>query len=398
MRHSRAPGADRRAERNHPRNGRRAGVRAATLLAVLSLPSACVDLTPPQAVVDYRDGHGGVHASGGVLTPGTGGVVSSGGSIVTSGGSTGSGGTSSAAGSGGTAVDVPQQSGGASGGNTGVDAGTGGVLSTGGVLRTGGAGGSSGGKGGTIPATGGAISSGGIVASGGTVASGGVVASGGTLTSTGGKVGSGGSTGTGGIPVYACGASAVAPANGIITDFKDWNATTSKWGSGTLTGTVYAYNSSNATMTAKVEGTTPGLHLAGSVPGGAYAGGGLTFYTCLSLASFTKVSFDIYGSAANCTIELQLQTFEQRPVEQVPAGGCKNDGGTNCFKFPAKAQIVALSGTVAAPGTTVTATLSSFSNWSAAAATQFVAMQWQFLNSGGTCAANATFTNIKFLP
>ena len=182
----------------------------------------------------------------------------------------------------------------------------------------------------------------------------------------------------------------------MITDFTDWNATTAHWGTGALTGNIYQYGSSATTMNAaKVEGTPPGLHLSGSIPSG-YGGGGLTFFSCVTVASFTKVSFEIYGSATNCAIELQLQTYDQRPAEQTPPGGCKSDGGTSCFKFPVKSQVVSLSGTVAAPGTAVSVTLSGMTNWSTSAAGQIVGMQWQFTSSGGTCAANATITNIKF--
>jgi hypothetical protein len=188
------------------------------------------------------------------------------------------------------------------------------------------------------------------------------------------------------------------PPNGAITDLTDWNATTARWGTGALTGDVYQYGAAGAAMAAKVEGSPAGLHLSGSVPSGGYGGGGLTFFSCLTSASFTKISFDVYGSAAGCSIELQLQTYDQRPVDQTPPGACKSDGGSSCFKFPAKSQIVNLSSAVAAPGTTVSATLSTFTNWSATAAGQIVGMQWQFLSSSGTCTPNATFTNIKFLP
>lgn len=248
-----------------------------------------------------------------------------------------------------------------------------------------------------IPAAGGTLGSGGLVASGGVVSSGGKPGTDAPVAS-GGAPGSGGASGTGGAVTFNC-ANAVVPANGTITDFTDWNATTATWGTGALTGNVYQYGSTGATMSAaKVEGTPAGLHISGSIPGGNYGGGGLTFFSCVSVASFTRVSFTVYGSASSCSIELQLQTYDQRPMEQVPPGACKSDGGSSCFKFPAKSQVVSLSTAVAAPGTTVTATLSSFTNWSTSAAGQIVGMQWQFTPSGGTCTPNATFTNIKFLP
>ena len=149
-----------------------------------------------------------------------------------------------------------------------------------------------------------------------------------------------------------------------------------------------------------MEGSPPGLHIAGSVTYGnnGYAGGGLKFFSCVTLASFTRLSFDIYGSAAGCTIEVQLQTFDQRPVEQNPPGACKDDGGSSCFNFPARSNVVNASSLMASPGTTVSTWLSTFSNWSTATAGQVVAIQWQFTTSGGTCRPDATVTNVKFLP
>jgi hypothetical protein len=209
----------------------------------------------------------------------------------------------------------------------------------------------------------------------------------------GGVTGNGGASGTGGVAAYNC-ASAVVPVSGYVTNFTDWNATTSRWGTGTLIGTIFNYASTSpaATMTAKVEGTTPGLHLVGSVSSTGFAGGGLTFLSCVTTASFTKISFDVYGTSA-CPIELQLQTFDQRPNNQTPPGGCDSSG--TCFKFPAKSQVVSLSTAVAAPGTAVSVPLSTsgFTNWTAAVGTQVVGLQWQFT---GTCSIDATFTNIKF--
>jgi hypothetical protein len=118
----------------------------------------------------------------------------------------------------------------------------------------------------------------------------------------------------------------------------------------------------------------------------------LTFLSCVTTASFTKISFNVYGTSA-CSIELQLQTFDQRPNNQTPPGGCDPSG--TCFTFPAKSQVVSLSTSVAAPGTAVSVPLSTsgFTHWTAAVGTQVVGLQWQFT---GTCSIDATFTNIKF--
>ena len=399
----------------------------------LVLGAACVDLTAPPEVVKYRNGEisgtgGDVGATGGVGEGGSansGGSLGSGGGVI--GGSTGAGGVSGGGGAGGVGGSSAQADASVVVGldaddisdvalGTGGSAGTGGGLAQDGATSTGGAAGTGGkkvdasaGTGGAspdAPGTGGVIGTGGKAGTGGVIGTGGVVGTGGTVMGTGGRIGSGGVAGTGGATAtggstgYNC-ASAIVPASGVVTDFTDWNATTARWGTGALIGTIYQYAGSSSTMnTAKVEGTPKGLHLTGTVPASGYGGGGLTFLSCVSVASFTKVQFDVYGSAANCAIELQLQTFDQRPNDQSPPGGCvKASDGSGCFAFPVMKQVVDLSTAVASPGKTVTTTLSSFSNWSAAAAGQIVGLQWQFTHgSGGDCAVGTTFTNIKFVP
>jgi len=325
------------------------------------------------------------------------------------------------------------------GGATSIDGG--GIIASGGTLGRGATGGIA-----TLPDSGGVADVGIVVANGGAIgadspivspdAPGGADTAGGALDvplGSGGTLGSGGSTGqdsaagsdggtgtggskmdaspgrdgasydgsvgTGGTPAYNC-ANAIVPVSGVVTDFSDWNATTARWGSGTLTGSIYGYADPKATTSpAKVEGTPKGLHLAGTVPLQSYSGGGLTFFACVNAASFSKIQFDVYGSGSHCEIELQLQTFAQRPVDQSPPGSCKADGGAGCFAFPALQNIVDLSTAVAAPGKTVSANLASFTNWSTAAAGQIVGMQWQFLRSGNSdCVIDATFANIKFVP
>ena len=346
---------------------------------------ACVSLDKPKQVAACSASMNCINATGG--------------SSFQSGGS-GSGGTVTSSGG----VTVPSTGGNPAGGETG---GTTTPLT-----------------GGSMIVSGGTIASGGIVSSGGTKpdasvdvgaggdgsATGGVVLNTGGVTGTGGatkdagmdvtvpdvSTNTGGITSTGGVPTYKC-SSPVVPADGLVTDFTKWNATTSTWTSGSLTGDVYPYKGTNATTTVKVEGTPAGLHITGSIPSNTYGGAGLTIYSCLTLASFTKISFDVYGIATGCAIELQLQTYDQRPADLVPPGTCKNDGGT-CYNFPKKSQVVSLTNTVAAPGNTVSTTLSTMTNWTAAAETQIVGIQWQFTSSGGTCTPNATFTNIKFVP
>jgi hypothetical protein len=403
------PPRSRGIERLQSRGESTSARRALMLLSGFTLGLACVDLTPPPNLVKYRSGgfsstggdigtSGGTGGGGNVSTGGslgTGGAV--GGGAIGSGGVTGGGGMTGAGGitalpdahevagrDGGTNPDVALGSGGA--------VGTGGSVGRGGATDAGGATGTGGKKMDASPGTGGSTPD-------AATATGGVVGTGGKTVVTGGTTGTGGAAGAGGTTGYKC-ANAIVPTSGVVTNFSDWNATTGNWGSGALTGNVYQYAGTGATMnTAKVEGTPKGLHLTGTVPSGYYAGGGLTFLSCVTVSSFTKVQFDVYGSSPSCAIELQLQTFDQRPVEQTPPGGCKADGGAGCFAFPVMRQVVDLSTAVAAPGRTVSATLASLTNWSTTAAGQIVGIQWQFTHSsGGACAVDATFTNIKFVP
>jgi len=351
--------------------------------------------------------------AGGTTEPVTGGATGSGGGsahdasiadVSVTGGSTGPAADSGTLGVGGAHDSGARGTGGAAsldaGDSLDVPLDTDGKVSSGGVL----------GSGGTAH-TGGIVGNGGATATGGTVGSGGVTDTGGTLasggtTGTGGVAGSGGVTGTGGSSsvVLNC-AAAVVPANGgtngLVTDFSDWNSTSGTWGSSTgLNGAVYKYAGPSSSMNAPtVEGTPKGLHLAGTVAKTDYAGGGLGFSVCATVASFTRIQFDVYGSAAGCAIELQLQTFDQRPSDQIPAGGCNNTGSSACFNFPVLKQIVD-STTLNSTPQTVTKPLASFTNWSAANAAQVVGLQWQFTNtaSGTGCTPNATFTNVKFLP
>ena len=405
--------------------------RALLLLAPLTLGLACVDLTPPKELVAYLAGDAaavsgtggdpGIGLGGASGAAGAGGGVGAGGITGVGGGSVvGGSGTGGAPGTGGaihpdaaggtagadagTTRDTPIGSGGTSGsdGSTDTDSpiGPGGITGTGGTVQedapngTGGKVGTGGAGPDVPPGTGGKVGTGGIVGTGGKVGTGGAGTGGagtGGAPGTGGA-GTGGAPGTGGATGYTC-ASPIVPASGYVTNFTDWNSTTARWGTGTLIGTIAAYASTNpaATMTATVAGTPPGLHLAGSVTSTGYAGGILTFLSCVTTASFTKVLFDVYGSAAGCTIDLQLETFDQRPSNQSPPGGC--DPAGTCYTFPHKSAVVD-STTLTTTPKTVTTTLNTMTNWTAAEGAQIVGVRWQF--TGSNCTLGATFTNIKF--
>ena len=384
------------------------------------MAGSCVDLTPPPEVVSYRNGKGGATGA----APGTGGEVAAVGGTGPAGQGGAAGITQPPQGTGGMGNDAGPRD--VALGNGGVGAGgatvgddtadTGGTSGAGGTepdAPTGGGGEAidapvgAGGVGSTDgPGKGGQTGSGGASSTAGITGAGGITGKGGTTTGSGGTtIGSGGTTtGSGGATTGSGGSTAVptaynctsplVPQNGVVTDSTDWNSTTNRWGSGsTLIGDIFYYSGGGASITGKVGGSPIGLNLSGSVPtNGGYGGGGLNFFSCVTTASFTKISFDVSGSASNCNIELQLQTYDQRPMEQAPPGACKGDAGANsCYKFPAKSQVVT------APATNVSVTLSGITNWTAAAGAQIVGVQWQFTTSGSnTCTPNVTFTNVKF--
>jgi hypothetical protein len=182
----------------------------------------------------------------------------------------------------------------------------------------------------------------------------------------------------------------------MVTDFSDFNSTTGKWGNTSgLYGSGFAYAGTDATMTAAMSATN--FHITGTLPSGAYAGAGLSFYTCADVSTFGSISFTVAGSAPGCDLELQVQTFNRVPTTNTPPGGCV----TGCYGFPSKGKVA----TPSATSTVVTTALSSLSNWTAADANQVVGIQFQFtvpqVADGGTatsCAVDVTIDDVKFVP
>ena len=194
-------------------------------------------------------------------------------------------------------------------------------------------------------------------------------------------------------PALAC-AGALIPTNGNITDFSDYNTTTGKWGNlSGFYGAVFSYGA----LKEAVDTTNKNLHLTGTLASGEYGGGGLSFNVCADVTTFNSISFTLAGSAPGCDLELQIQTFDQVPKTNTPAGGCD----TNCYGFPSKGKVAVPSATP----TVVTTLLSDVNKWSATNAAQVVGIQFQFtvpqVADGGTaisCAVDVTIDDVKFLP
>ena len=185
-----------------------------------------------------------------------------------------------------------------------------------------------------------------------------------------------------------------------VTDFTDYSTTTGKWGNTTgLYGPIYSYQGPDSTMTAKVDATERTLHATGSVAPGDYAGTGLSFAACATVADFTQVQFTISGSIGDCALELQLKTFDQTPTTGDPPGGC--DSSADCYGYPALKQIVVPTSTA----TEVVKPLMDFTSWSEANAKQLVGLQWQVTkapatdpDAGTSCDVDIQLDDIKFLP
>jgi hypothetical protein len=367
-------------------------------------------------------GTGGTSATGG--TPGTGGVTATGGvkgtgGITATGGVTGTGGVTATGGVKGTGGVT------ATGGITGTGGvtATGGITGTGGVTATGGVTGTGG-----VTATGGITGTGGVTATGGVTGTGGVTATGGVtgtggVTATGGVVGSGGKGGTGGgmaggggsggggggnvrplggvLDCSSAGALALTP-DGQVADFSPavWNSSTGKWcDADGLSGSVFSYAGTSSTSAAAVDTTAQNLKLNLKVGAADYAGGGLTFDSCVNASGFTSVQFNATitaGSLTGCVWQVQLQTQDQRASTATsPSGGTC---ASNCYRFPTVTTLA----TPTATATTYTELFTAFNNPASSTIptrTQVVGIQWQ-VNSGsagtGTCTVELRIDNIKF--
>jgi hypothetical protein len=366
------------------------------------------------------DGAGGFPATGGTGGSNVGGRGGTGGALAT-GGRTGAGGvgaTGGLTGTGGT-----KATGGVTG--TGGFVATGGVTGTGGTKATGGVTGTGG-----IVATGGVTGTGGIVATGGVTGTGGVAGSGsaaGKTGGTGGAAGSAGTKGTGGMGGAAgvggkagtsgnvctpsaaldcSSAGALKLPDGQIADFSssEWNATTATWcNPDGLGGTLFSYSGATpSAATVAVDTTAQNLKLNLTVGATGYAGGGLTFNSCVNAASFTSVQFTAAiaaGSLTNCTWQVQLQTQDQRDSAATnPSGGTCDATTTTCYRYPAVAGLTAPT----AVASTYRETFTLFTNPASSTIstpTQVTGVQWQ-VNSGssgaGTCTVELRIDNVIF--
>ncbi|HXT99917.1 MAG TPA: hypothetical protein VN903_02930 [Polyangia bacterium] len=203
-----------------------------------------------------------------------------------------------------------------------------------------------------------------------------------------------------------CAAPVMLNADGHLTDFsmREWTNGTGKWcNESGFHGSVYGYTNSamfpNDTHTQGV-GADGAFHLALMVTGGQYGGGGLAFEGgCMDVSKFTGIKFTAAiasGSQANCPLQLQLPTFDQRPTSQTPPGGCNPDGGS-CFNYPTATSLPSLSSDPSNP-TQVVLPFNFFSRITTGTLSQIVGLQWQVNATGGACTVEFVLDNIEFIP
>jgi hypothetical protein len=277
----------------------------------------------------------------------------------------------------------------------------GGAAPSGGATGSGGqgGGGNASGSGGAVASSGGATGMGGRAATGGTTGpgsggAGGRAAAGGGPGSTGTAGASGGrGGGAGGSPAsttLACSAP-VAPSGGLICDFSNYSAFTGRWSSSSgVTGALFAYHGgTTSTASASVDATGHDFHVIASVDVGSYAGAGIILDTCETAGANRSLGFTVSGTTS-CRLELQIQTYGQKPSTESPPGGCT---GTTCGVYP-KASNLATTGPVSV-------VLSTMTNWTTPSAAQIVGVHWQLTNpaaSGAACTADLHFDDVKLVP
>jgi hypothetical protein len=222
-------------------------------------------------------------------------------------------------------------------------------------------------------------------------------------TGTAGATGTAGVTGTGGAagknvctpkPDLTCGAStSITLPDGHVTDFSmtEWSVPNGKYcNAAGLQGSIFSYSGGPApedgglmsSNSQGVDAPAGNFRLTLAVGSAGYAGGGISFDGCVDASAFNALRFSAWlpsGDVSGCTFKAQLQTFEQRPTTQGPAGGCDPDAGASCYRFPASVSL-----TLAATPTTFTLPFAELTT----AAThvnpipgQLVGLQWQ-LESG----------------
>jgi hypothetical protein len=149
-----------------------------------------------------------------------------------------------------------------------------------------------------------------------------------------------------------------------------------------------------------VDTTARNLRLSLTVSAGQYAGGGVSFDSCVDASSFNAISFSASvtsGSLNGCVWQVQLQTQDQRPSNATdPTGGtCNPDGANGCYRYPAATLAMPVAASYVVPFTSFNNPASS----TIATAMQVVGVQWQANSASGTgtCTVELHIDDVRFV-
>jgi hypothetical protein len=241
-------------------------------------------------------------------------------------------------------------------------------------------------------------------------ATGGSTGTGGSASGTGGSTGAGGSgSGTGGSAGATAAACAANPTTSLLTNFStaagDGGICASgTWGTtGQLTGHTFGYGGAmtndagvKSSVTATVQTATMDLELHGTVLAADYAGGGMSFDTCVDSTNWTGIQFTLGGTADGCSITFQLQTQSQEPPSN--KGTCT---ASSCYNFPQVPVTIT-------PGTPVVIKFADLAGTGMPAAVadfekEMFGLQWQFTSvappDGGVqvgCSPSMTISDVMW--
>jgi hypothetical protein len=189
--------------------------------------------------------------------------------------------------------------------------------------------------------------------------------------------------------------------NGFVTDFGDFSAIEQKWGTwGPANGlhgeAVGSCQDRTVAVTVDPSESPHALHLTTSIAGSDFSAAVvLRFFGCATVASFSRIQFDINGSAPGLTTVLQIITYDRLSISQ--GGGCAESAGSGCSTYPIAVGIVDLARPVTK---TVTLSLDAF-GLDAQGATKVAGLAWGFVktnSSGDSCTVDVSITNVRFLP
>jgi hypothetical protein len=205
-----------------------------------------------------------------------------------------------------------------------------------------------------------------------------------------------------------CGASALTLMNGHVTNFssQEYSPISGQYCNASgLNGTTFQYSggpNDGSSSAIAVDTVAGNLSLSLTVGPAGFAGGGISFRSCVTVPASSAIRFNAWrasGDQTGCTFKVLLQTFEQRPTTQNPPGGCAF--GASCYYFPASPNI-----TLASTPTIVTVALAAFTGvpHTMPIEGQLVGLQWQLDSApvvdGGaqaTCTLEVRLDDIDFI-